>query len=400
MKNEKCIKLWLIVPECEKSLSATADGLKIDIIDGVLSAELFYDFNEKPLTLKADVKPNDEVNFIILDYRIELWVGDYLADEEWPCGNALFFPEKEISGDIEVKVKEEEYKKKELPSVIASFKNAEGWRPDKNIFVGDCMPFSYNGEYHVIYLKDRHHHKSKWCLGAHQWEHISTKDFETWYIHPTMVEVDKQIEGSICTGSWVMKDGVHYLFYTIRMADKSPAQIRRSFSTDGYHYQKDEDFAFTLSSKYHQTSARDPKVVFGDDGLYHMFVTTTNMENKEGCLAHLTSADFENWTEEPEPIISIGEKDQPECPDYIKFGKYYYLICSHHGAGRYLYSEKPFSDWKTPKNSIIPCKKVPKCAVWGDKIVFTGFEKIGDYAGTLTFKYASVDEDGELVFEQ
>ncbi len=398
MKKDNCLKLNFTVPSGDAPLCAHAEGLHIQIDDQVLTAELFYDCNEKPLVLEAKVKQGDPVTLLVLDYRIELWVGDYLADEEWPYGAWLFFPAGGIEGDLDICIREEAYEKKVLPSVLGSFHGAEGWHPDEHIFVGDCMPFSYRDEYHVIYLKDRHHHHSKWFFGAHQWEHLSTKDFDRWDIHPTMVEIDRPIEGSICTGSWIHKDGVHYLYYTVRMADRSPAQIRRSISQDGYHYQKDDAFSFVLSQKYHGVSARDPKVILGEDGRYHMFLTTSLLVEDLGCLAHLTSSDLDTWCEEAEPIYTSDTSDQPECPDYVKFNGYYYLIFSHHGKGEYLYSEKPFTDWKKPSEPAIPCASVPKCAVWGDSLVFAGFRHLGGYGGTLTFKTATNNKNGELVF--
>ena len=71
------------------------------------------------------------------------------------------------------------------------------------------------------------------------------------------------------------KYDTHYLFYTVRMADNSSAPIRRSVSKDGYHFDKDNDFSIILSKKYNGESARDPKVISADDGLYHMFLTTS-----------------------------------------------------------------------------------------------------------------------------
>ena len=46
------------------------------------------------------------------------------------------------------------------------------------------------------------------------------------------VEIDDPKEGSICTGSWMFDGDKHYLFYTVRMCDGSPARICRSESED------------------------------------------------------------------------------------------------------------------------------------------------------------------------
>ena len=261
------------------------------------------------------------------------------------------------------------------------------------------MPYRREDEYHVLYLKDRHHHKSKWGLGAHQWEHISTKDFKKWQIHPMAVPITDPSEGSICTGSWIKNGEKEYLYYTVRMGREIAAPIRRSVSYDGYHFEKDTAFGFTVSEKYHAASARDPKVVKGEDGLFHMFLTTSLIEEGRGCLAHYVSEDMENWEEIEAPIYIAPGKEQPECPDYFRYNGKYYLIFSLKGRAHYMISDKPFEDFVMPSDPIIPCSSVPKGADWNGKLIFTGFRRIGGYGGAMTFKAATSKENGELVFE-
>ena len=370
-----------------------------NISNNEINCNVYYDFNEKPLSLKSDIKRNDTVKVILMPFRIELWVNSVLKDEEWPAGNCLFTKEDEIKSNISISVSEHPYAKKIQPAVIGTFENANGWKPEENVFVGDCMPYVCDNRYHVLYLKDRHHHRSKWGNGAHQWEHISTHDFKTWEIHPMAIEITESYEGSICTGSWIKKDDTDYLFYTVRMADNSPAPIRRSISKDGYHFDKDNDFSIILSKKYNAKSARDPKVILADDCLYHMFLTTSLEAEQKGCLAHLISKDLYKWEETENPIYISDSSEQPECPDYIKYNGYYYLIFSLRGRAHYMISQKPLDGWIMPENPIIPCDLVPKGAVWNDKIIFTGFKPINAYAGTMTFAAAVNDENGILIFE-
>ncbi|MBR4866135.1 MAG: hypothetical protein IKU11_05585, partial [Clostridia bacterium] len=284
------------------------------------------------------------------------------------------------------------------PAVLGEFCHAEGWKPEGEVYVGDCMPYADGGRYHVLYLKDRHRHQSKWHKGAHQWEHLSTDDLRTFQIHPMAVPIDDPEEGSICTGSHIRRGDTHYLYYTVRTMDGSPAPIRRSVSADGYHFEKDKTFSFTLSDRFTGASARDPKLVLDEAGLYHMFVTSTERASNRGCLVHLTSPDLESWVEEAEPIYRAPDEAEPECPDYLALNGYYYLIFSLHGKGHYLYSTKPFTDFATPADPIIPCKSVPKAAVFQGRILFAGFDGAGKYAGTLTFTEAFQNTDGTLSF--
>ncbi len=364
-----------------------------------LLVSFWYDYSEKPLNLSSSIKIGDCVSIILREYIIELYVNNVLVDENWQYGKGYFELGDKIEGSEKVTVSYYNQAKEAEPSIISSFENAEGWRPENGVFVGDCMPYRKNDEYHVLYLKDRRHHGSKWGMGAHQWEHISTKDFKKWYVHPMAVPITESWEGSICTGSWIEKDGKEYLYYTVRRPKGLPAIISRSVSEDGYHFKKDKSFGFTISEKFNGPIARDPKVIKDDSGIYHMLLTTVLVKENLGCLAHYISSDLERWQEAESPIYIHENSDHPECPDYFKYKGRYYLIFSIRGRARYLVSDKPFDDFKMIDDTLIPCAGVPKCAPWNDKLIFTGFKPIDGYAGTMTFKSATADENGKLIFE-
>jgi len=213
------------------------------------------------------------------------------------------------------------------------------------------------------------------------------------------VPITDPAEGSICTGSWIKDGDKEYLYYTVRMGRGLAAPIRRSISYDGYHFEKDTEFGFTVSDKYHTASARDPKVVKGEDGLFHMFLTTSLVAEGKGCLAHYVSQDMEKWEELDHPIYVASDEEQPECPDYFKYNGKYYLIFSLKGEAHYMISDKPFEDFVMPSDSVIPCSSVPKGAEWDGKLIFTGFKRLGGYGGSMTFKAATAKENGELIFE-
>ena len=418
-------------------VTAEAVGLSIRSADQQLSVRVFTTFREAPLTLTADgLSAGETIALLIHPWRIELWVGGYLADEEWPAGD-LLLDKADISPLLSAGISLEDepgaddraYRRfcapdystdcgisanDDVPDIIGKLDSrggenpAEGWKPaDRGVFVGDCMPFSDTDadaaeRYHVLYLKDRRHHHSKWGKGAHQWAHLSTRDFLHWDLHPLAVSIDRATEGSICTGSRLKTaDGTSYLYYTVRQTDASPAPILRSVSDDGYHFQRDVSFRIELSDRYDGPSARDPKIIQLADG-FHMFVTTslkTGDQAEHGCLAHLFSADGTQW-QERDPIYVSPDNDQPECSDYFIKNGWYYLIFSHRGVGQYRFSRDPLAGWQTPPSPAIPCESVPKMALWHDRILFCGFRRIEGYAGTLMFTEAWQQADGTLRFEK
>lgn len=367
--------------------------------DGMLQVTMLFTVDPRPLVLTAPANAGDEILFTYRPYRLELFVNSVLMDEEWPWGENYLDSAMQTAANVVVSPNELT-EPPELPSFCGGFENAEGWCPGNGVSVGDCMPYVHEDRFHVLYLWDRRHHASKWGRGGHQWAHISTADFKHWDIHPMAVEVDDPAEGAICTGSHIYHNGQHWLYYTVRQSDLSARPVLRSISEDGYHYRKDKSFCRFLSNRYRGLTDRDPQVVLGDDGLLHMFVTTTDLTIPHGCLAHLTSPDGVNWTEQPENLINWqrpipnAPNVEPECPYYCKMGDYYYLVHD----GMYAYSRKPYSDWVHPENSRIPCGSVPKGAFWQGRLIFVGFEGHGKYAGTMTFLEATQNPDGTLSF--
>lgn len=400
----KDFKISFVIEEIPSyAISYNADRRKsfeMQAFDGKMDISIVYDFNSSPLMQSSNISLGDKVELVLMPHRIELYINGVLTDEEWPAGKILFNKDDNIISDLTIAVEEYTEKKKNEPSIVSSFENADGWHPGGGVFVGDCMPYRKDDEFHILYLKDRRHHQSKWRLGAHQWNHISTKDFKEWYVHPTAIEITDPKEGSICTGSWIREGKKEYLFYTVRMYDWSPAPIMRSISDDGYHFEKDEKFGFTLPDKYDTGRARDPKVIKDDNGLYHMFITTSLMEEKRGCLAHFVSDDLDNWRDTGKPVYIAEDETEPECPDYFFYCGKYYLVYSLHGKAYYMYSDKPFDEFKVPSDPSIPCTRVPKGAIWGEELVFVGYVPWeGRYAGTMEFKRAKAKDNGELVFE-
>lgn len=155
------------------------------------------------------------------------------------------------------------------------------------------------------------------------------------------IGIDDEAEGSICTGSVIFHEGIYYAFYAVRMCDGSPARLTAALSQDGIHFQKSHR-VFALQPPYDGASARDPKVIRDENGVFHMFVTTSLLQGEEsrGCLAHLISGDLVSW-EPVEPLVVLDISDQPECSDYFRLGNLYYLIYSNFGTARYFSRKIP-----------------------------------------------------------
>jgi hypothetical protein len=385
--------------------------------------------NDRPLELSVPlgvIEPGRAHELLVrfTGPKLDLLLDGVLVDEEWPVGRATL-PESETlriadSAVETVSIWDRALSDDEIAAIcggseaVSKTRRAlfgpdrpvtQYWRPPGfNTWVGDCMPFFHEGRFHLFYLIDRHGHRSKWGLGAHQWAHVSSSDLLHWTEHPLAIGITDQAEGSICTGSTFAWGGAFYGFYAVRTSDGSPARLTAAQSDDGILFKK-SDWSIALAPPYNGPPARDP-MVFRDPvtNVFHMLVTTDltdfALPRRNGCLAHLTSRDLRNWEQQP-PYIIPGFTDQPECSDWFKWNDWYYLIFSNNGVARYRMSRMPHGPWLKPKFDVFdgPQARVLKTAA------FTGNRRLGaafltqpnaGYAGHLVMREIIQNPDGTL----
>lgn len=267
------------------------------------------------------------------------------------------------------------------------------WMPPNHYGVGDCMPFYAGGVFHFMYLLDKGHHTAKNGLGAHQWIQATSTDLIHWEHQGFVVEIDRQNEGSICTGSVFFHNSKYYAFYANRNVvypsedTDSPVVegfLCRSVSEDGIHFTKDKDPIFEFPEGYGR-GTRDP-VVFLEPGTnkFHLYATTSFRGT--GCWAHLISDDLENWRL-LDPVYTYKD-GEPECPDWFFWGDRYYTIANHLN-GYWRWSTSPTGPWDIPdgENILMPgIINVPKTAPFGqDRRIICGWTREHGFGGHVVF---------------
>lgn len=246
------------------------------------------------------------------------------------------------------------------------------FKPDDPYFVGDCMPFYHDGVFHLYWLLDENHHQALGGLGGHQWAHASSRDLVQWTHHPLALAIDAPHEGSICTGSLFHHAGTYHAFFATRWPDRTQ-HLGWATSDDGITFCKRQPNPLASPpAGYAPQHYRDP-FVFQDAGTnrFHILVTAERTDRGlpgyGGCLAHLESADLEQW-EPVEPFLVPGYVDVPECPDYFFWNGWYYLIFSSRGNAHYRLGRAPFGPWLRPPVDTFdgPLARVMKSAAFGD----------------------------------
>lgn len=223
-------------------------------------------------------------------------------------------------------------------------------------FVGDCIPFYHDGTYYLYWLLDEGHHSALGGLGGHRWCVSTTTDLVTWQHHPVAIGLDEEWEKSICTGSVVWNNNVFYAFYATRLLNGSDVCERLSYATssDGLTYEKQLPNPFYESAEgFSQRNFRDPKVVIDDEGVFHLFVASerTTGDGGRGCLVHMTSTNMKDWT--VEGTLIEGLSAVPECPDYFKWGEWYYLVFGQGLRTHYVMSKNPYGPWQWPETQAL-----------------------------------------------
>lgn len=387
-----------------------------------LGFELGTDFSPQPLRLSVPLAKIGPVGWHDVAVRyagpnLEMFVDGILVDEEWPIGSLRTGNTEPCliggeSTDARVKagfsgmidhaalwsraLSDAEILRLSggtAPAPGPSAPSLQYWKPPgHNTSAGDCMPFYHDGTFHLFYLFDRRHHRSKFGKGAHQWAHASTRDLVRWTHHPMAIPITDEREGSICTGSVFFNEGTFHAFYATRMADGSGEKLSLAVSPDAIRFTKTEPNPFAVPEPgYGPKDFRDPNV-FRDDrtGLFHMLISSKRTETGKGCLARLVSKNLRDW-KPAEPFLE-GQSGVPECPDHFSWNGWNYLL-----TNRYWMSRDVLGPWEKPKSDVLDLLPVPKTAAFtNNRRLYASWLPEGGFGGCIVFREVIQHPDGTL----
>lgn len=211
-------------------------------------------------------------------------------------------------------------------------------------YVGDPMPFfdPVAGDFKVLYLQDfRPNPEGTY----HPIWGVSTKDAAHYTSLGELVScgTKKSQDAAIGTGSTIYDEAskLYYTFYTGNKykptGDESAQAVMVATSADFKTWTKDRTFLLKGQDfGYDKNDFRDPFVFKGDDGKFHMLISTK--KGGKGSLAEFVSDDLKNWTDNGVFMTMMWDRFY-ECPDLFKMGDYWYLVYSeiHHAVRRVQY---------------------------------------------------------------
>lgn len=207
-------------------------------------------------------------------------------------------------------------------------------------YVGDPMPFfdPVAKDFKILYLQD---YRPNAAGTYHPIWAVSTTDAANYQSLGELIPcggINEQ-DAALGTGSTIYSesDKLYYTFYTgdkYQPTSTDNAQaVMVATSSDFKTWTKSKTFLMKGGDYgYSKDDFRDPFVFKGDDGLYHMLVSTT--KSGKGVLAEFTSADLKAWNSVGVFMTMMWDRFY-ECPDVFKMGDWWYLVYSEkHAAVR------------------------------------------------------------------
>ena len=227
-------------------------------------------------------------------------------------------------------------------------------------FVGDVIPFYWDGVYHAFYLKaplpplrDGAHHTP--------YAHVASRDLVNWEELPLAIEPGG--EGapdavSCFTGSVIERNGKFYLFYTGFQGEGKAQTVCLATSSDLISWEKDPRNPIIEADArwYEAIDWRDPFPFWNEEaGEYWMLLAAREKQgpdNRRGCIALMTSPDLERWEVKP-PFWSPRLYYTHECPDLFRWGEFWVLVYStfsERNVTHYRLSKSLNGPWLAPDN--------------------------------------------------
>ena len=239
------------------------------------------------------------------------------------------------------------------------------YRPNDG-FVGDVIPFYWDGLYHAFYLKAPLPPARAGADGT-SYAHLASADLVHWEEWPSVVEPGAPGEPdavSCWTGSVVEREGVFHLFYTGYAGRGHPQTICHATSRDLRCWQKDARNPILQADPrwYESVDWRDPFVFWNpEQGEWWMLLAARVKDgptNRRGCIGLAVSTDLEAWEIRP-PLWSPRLYYTHECPDLFRWGDRWVLVFSEFServVTRYRVSNTLGGPWVAPADDTFDAR--------------------------------------------
>lgn len=193
-------------------------------------------------------------------------------------------------------------------------------------YIGDPMPFydPQADDFKIMYLQEYRPNQTTY----HPIWAVSTRDGGNYTSLGELIPTggEAEADAAIGTGSCIYdaEKKLYHTYYTGHTAQEEV--VMRATSADFKSWTKDRTFYLSgTDNGYSQKDFRDPFIFNGDDGKYHMIVST--QKSGKGVLAEYISTDLQDWEHAGVFMTMMWDRFY-ECPDVFKMGDWWYLVYS------------------------------------------------------------------------
>ena len=265
-----------------------------------------------------------------------------------------------------------------------------GFKPADGEASGDTMPFYWNDEWHLFYLKPP---PGAWGYpdrAMNSMGHLVSRDLVDWKVLPNALAPGAPGQPDchgVWTGSLIEHEGVFHFFYTGFNREPAPRQtICHATSDDLLHWVKDNANPILRPDpeRYEVVDWRDP-FLYRDDrrGGFAMLIAarlSSGPEFRRGCIVVARSNDLRTW-DVSEPPWTPRVTHCMECPELFQLGDYWYLVFSRyseHAQTIYRVARSPDGPWQSRRLDSIDGRR------------FYAAKSASDGARRVTFAWTAV----------
>ena len=227
-------------------------------------------------------------------------------------------------------------------------------------YLGDCMPFYWDNQYHIFYLK-----ASLENAGVENviWSHIRSEDLLHWEELPDVLLPDDNEDAPDKDGCWsgsvISHQGIFHIFYTgVRGFGTECFQqsICMAQSDDLIHFHKNsKNPILSIERQWYSGIAwADPFVFWNEqEKTFWMLINSQakgGIRSRSGCIGLAKSTNLEQW-QIHKPFYTPNTVPYPEVPELFRYKSKWYLLysettdfcCTH-----YRLSDRIDGPWKMP----------------------------------------------------
>ena len=246
-------------------------------------------------------------------------------------------------------------------------------------YLGDCMPFYWDGEHHVFYLKASLQNKGVENL---IWAHIKSNDLLNWEVLPDVLPIGQKNdpdEDGCWSGSVIHNKGKFYIFYTGIQGmgtERFCQSICMAESDDLIYFRKSpQNPMLLIDEKLYNAPGvawADPFVFWNsDESSFWMLINCKSKKGispKNGCIGLAKSRDLKEWKIE-KSFYTPNVAPYLEVPELFNYKDKWYLFYSETTdfcMTHYRLSDNSRGPWRIPEQG----DGIDGSELYGSKTIF------------------------------